>query len=136
MQLDALQRLVRILQDGLGPKFSASQISLTLYTSASADYLEKIGLTLSPNTHVDKVEHEEMPRTLAKADILFLPMSFEPRMKHMVSTSIPSKIAEYLASGVPILAHGPAYCSAVRYCRNSIAGWWSISLTIQLFAML
>ncbi len=63
-----------------------------------------------------------MPRTLAKADILFLPMSFEPRMKHMVSTSIPSKISEYLASGVPILVHGPAYCSAVRYCRESECG--------------
>ncbi len=122
MQLDALQRLLRILQDGLGPKFLASQISLTLYTSASADYLRKIGLTLGPKTHVDRVEHEEMPRTLAKADILFLPMSFEPRMKHMVSTSIPSKISEYLASGVPILVHGPAYCSAVRYCRESECG--------------
>jgi glycosyltransferase involved in cell wall biosynthesis len=122
MQLDALNRLVRILDRKNDPGVAAQEISLTLYTSASTDYLRKIGLTLGPNARVDKVEHEEMPRTLAKSDILFLPMSFEPRMKHIVSTSIPSKIAEYLASGVPILAHGPAYCSAVRYCREFDCG--------------
>ncbi len=122
MQLDALQRLVRIVNAGHGSDLISLRVSLTLYTSASADYLRKIGLELGANVNLDKVEHQQMPVTLANADILFLPMSFEPGMKHIVSTSIPSKISEYVASGVPILAHGPAYCSAVRYCREFDCG--------------
>ena len=39
-------------------------------------------------------------------------------MRHIVETSIPSKIAEYLASGVPILAHAPSYSTVARYCRK------------------
>lgn len=118
MQLDALANLVRIVDSGFAPRSGDPSAQLTLYTSASASYLAKIGLPIGSHVRLDEVKHTHMPQALAKAHIAFLPMSFDPEMKHVVSTSIPSKISEYLASGVPILAHGPAYCSAVRYCRE------------------
>jgi glycosyltransferase involved in cell wall biosynthesis len=118
MQQDALQRLVRIVTCGVGETWTPSKVKLILYTSAPARYLRKIGFSWGPSVYLDEVKHEAMPSVLAEADILFLPMSFDPQRRHMVTTSIPSKISEYLASGVPILAHGPEYSSAVRYCRE------------------
>lgn len=119
MQLDALQHLTRVVDDLPAALLHASKVELILYTSAGERYLRKIGFVLSANTRLDEVDNRLMPQTLADADILYLPMAFDPALKHMVATSIPSKIAEYLASGVPVLAHGPAYCSAVRYCREN-----------------
>jgi len=55
---------------------------------------------------------------LAEANVAFLSLSFEPKMRHVVETSPPSKISEYLAAGLPILAHAPASATVARYCRE------------------
>ena len=58
---------------------------------------------------------------LATAEVLFLPFSFQPEQRHIVSTSLPTKVPEYLASGIPILVHAPAYSSIARYAQDG--GW-------------
>jgi glycosyltransferase involved in cell wall biosynthesis len=40
----------------------------------------------------------------------------------VVETSFPSKIAEYLAAGLPILVHAPSYSTVARYCREHSCG--------------
>jgi hypothetical protein len=52
---------------------------------------------------------------LSNADILFLPFSFAPEEMHTVKTAFPSKTADYLASGTPILVFGPKYSTLVAY---------------------
>ena len=93
-------------------------ILLTLYTSATAGALEKMGLGFYNNVRRDEVKPEDIPSVMAEADVAFMLPSFEPDMRHIVETSIPSKIAEYLASGVPILAHAPSNSTVARYCRR------------------
>ena len=117
-QLDALRRLVQVVdQESERSGDAQAGIRLTLYTSATAGALEKMGLA-GKNVRRDEVKPEDIPSVMAEADVAFLPFSFEPDMRHIVETSIPSKIAEYLASGVPILAHAPSYSTVARYCRR------------------
>ena len=54
-----------------------------------------------------------------EADILFVPMSFEPWDRTNVEASFPSKLADYTAVGLPLLIFGPEYCSAVRWAREN-----------------
>jgi glycosyltransferase involved in cell wall biosynthesis len=114
-QVDALRRLVRVVDQYNGTPDDV--IRLTLYTSSSAATLDRAGLT-GKNIRRDEVAQEDVAGVLAEADVAFLPLSFEPALRHVVETSLPSKIAEYLAAGLPILAHAPASSTVARYCRE------------------
>jgi hypothetical protein len=59
---------------------------------------------------------ELLRRLRAEFEVLFVPMSFEVA-GHAANMKVgfPSKIADYTATGVPMLICGPAYCSAVRW---------------------
>lgn len=112
-QLDALRNLVEALNgDSASPK-----ISLTLYTSLGEATLREMGLT-GANIRRAYVPSAEIPSALSGADVLFLPFSFAPDQRHVVETSLPTKLAEYLARGTPILVHAPPNASVTRYCRE------------------
>jgi glycosyltransferase involved in cell wall biosynthesis len=116
-QLDALRNLVQVLKDD-----SASpKISLTLYTSLEETTLHEMGLAGS-NIRRAYVSSAGMSSVLCAADVLFLPLSFQPDQQHVVETSLPTKLAEYLASGTPILVHAPPYAGVTRYCRENRFG--------------
>jgi glycosyltransferase involved in cell wall biosynthesis len=117
-QVDSLRRLVRVInQESEHNRNSKETMKLTLYTSSSATTLKKAAL-VGDNVHRDEVPQEDVPRVLAEADAAFLPLSFEPEMRHVVETSLPTKIAEYLAAGLPILAHAPSSSTVALYCRE------------------
>ena len=121
-QVDAVRRLVHVVnrcsEDNEDQKI---ELRLTLYTQAPAGALKRMGLT-GRNVRQDAVRHENIAAALAEADVAFLPLSFEPGLRHVVETSFPSKIAEYLAAGLPILAHAPSYSTVARYCREHNCG--------------
>jgi glycosyltransferase involved in cell wall biosynthesis len=117
-QVDAVRRLVHVVnQDSRENGNRNFDMRLTLYTPAPAGALERMGL-VGRNIRQDAVKHEDIASVLAEANVAFLPLSFEPDMRHVVETSFPSKIAEYLAAGLPILAHAPSYSTVARYCRE------------------
>lgn len=118
-QVDALRRLVRVIDQN--NRNSDEIMSLTLYTSSSAATLKKAEL-VGNNVRRDEVPEEDVARVLAEADIAFLPLSFESAMRHVVETSLPTKIAEYLAAGLPILVHAPSSSTVARYCRENGCG--------------
>ena len=60
-----------------------------------------------------------LERMHEEAQVLFLPMTFEPREKLNMQINFPSKLTEYTAAGLPILIYGPDYCSAVRWAREN-----------------
>lgn len=63
---------------------------------------------------------EELQAALrASVDVLFVPMSFEGAgHEENIRLSFPSKIADYTATGLPLLIWGPDYCSAVRWAQE------------------
>jgi len=64
------------------------------------------------------VPQSELASVLSSADILFLPYSFLEGSRDAVETAFPSKTADYLAAGKPILVFGPKYSSLVRYASE------------------
>jgi hypothetical protein len=58
---------------------------------------------------------EEFSNRLRSSWAIFLPYSFSPEVKLMVSTSFPTKFVDGLAAGRPILVYGPEYASVPRY---------------------
>lgn len=51
------------------------------------------------------------------ADVLFVPMTFAAGDRENQVVSFPSKLADYTATGLPLLVYGPPYSSAVRWAR-------------------
>ena len=66
----------------------------------------------------EKLPDEELQRHLAEAYTCFLPYSFSPEERLMVSTSFSCKILEYFQSRRPILVYGPDYASIPRYFKE------------------
>lgn len=64
------------------------------------------------------VPFQQMIRDLREvADVLFVPMGFDAAERDNMTVSFPSKLADYSATGLPLLIYGPAYSSAVRWAR-------------------
>jgi glycosyltransferase involved in cell wall biosynthesis len=111
-QAGAIRNVLRAIQSR-----PDDRISLFIYTPQSAAELARLGIS-GPSLHVKRtVPLESMPELLGTADALLLPFSFEPCERAVVSTSLPSKTADYLASGVPVLVHAPSYTTITRLAR-------------------
>jgi glycosyltransferase involved in cell wall biosynthesis len=54
------------------------------------------------------VPASELSEVQRDADILLLPLGFATPYPEIVRTAVPTKTAEYLAAGRPILVHAPA----------------------------
>lgn len=99
--LEALQNIVKVVNN-----YPSSELELCLYTPRNREYFKKHEL-LGPNIHYGHALRDEIPKIQQDADILFLPLSFNPPRPDIVWSACPSKLPEYLASGVPILIHAP-----------------------------
>jgi glycosyltransferase involved in cell wall biosynthesis len=62
---------------------------------------------------------ELLTRLREEADALFVPMSFDASDRANMEMAFPSKLADYTATGVPLVIYGPSYCSAVAWAREN-----------------
>lgn len=110
MHYDAFRNLIAAFHflDG-------SPIKIHLYTPQYQHNLDKNNIT-GPMIAVHKAEPvTSMATVQQQADILFLPLSFNPQFREIIKTSAPGKIGEYLASGRPVLVHAP---------KDSFVSWY------------
>lgn len=70
-------------------------------------------------------------RLLSEADILYCPYWFNPLFQQECRHSFPSKLTSYLASGRPVLFHGPAYASPASFLKKTGAGLCCHSLDLN-----
>lgn len=70
---------------------------------------------------VAQVARKQYFETVQAADVLLLPVNFAPSAIRMVRYSMPTKVPEYLVSGVPVLLYGPDGIAQIDYATN--AGW-------------
>jgi glycosyltransferase involved in cell wall biosynthesis len=93
---------------------------LLIFGPLAADAAQQAGLN-NPNTEIrGLLSSTELLATLrAEADALFVPMSFAASDRANMEMAFPSKLADYTATGVPLLIYGPSYCSAVAWAREN-----------------
>ena len=60
-----------------------------------------------------------LKRLREESSALFVPMSFAESDRTNMEMAFPSKLADYTATGVPLLIYGPSYCSAVAWAREN-----------------
>ncbi len=109
-------RALLALQDALKP-FGGR---LLIFGPTAPAEAQQFGLN-DPNTEVRGLlpSTELLTKLRNEADALFVPMSFEARDRINMEMAFPSKLADYTATGLPLLVYGPAYCSAVTWAREN-----------------
>jgi glycosyltransferase involved in cell wall biosynthesis len=65
-----------------------------------------------------------LPRLQAEADVLVICYDFDPKSFRQARYSMPSKLADCLASGTPTLVYGPPGLPVVEYARRE--GWGKV----------
>lgn len=115
---DSLRALAELVTSGKLVAYGIRDPKLHLYSIVREEQKRDWGWD-HPAIEVHPwINQSELARVLRAADILFLPFSFAPSQRHTVETAFPSKTADYLASGTPILVFGPSYSSLVAYARE------------------
>ncbi|MCP4474904.1 MAG: glycosyltransferase family 4 protein [Gammaproteobacteria bacterium] len=74
---------------------------------------------------------KQLIQHLSTADLLYLPYWFSEEFRYEASSSFPSKLIAYFASGRPVFCHAPDYASPARYIAKHEAGYLCRSLAIE-----
>lgn len=115
---DSLRALAELITSGKLANCEIHKAKLHLYTIVKEEQQRAWGWDHPSIVVHPWVAQGELPQILRKADILFLPFSFAATERHTVETAFPSKTADYLVSGTPIIVFGPSYSSLVAYARR------------------
>jgi len=93
---------------------------LLLFGPLTPDVAQQIGLN-DPNTEIRGLltATDLLKRLREEASALFVPMSFDASDRANMEMAFPSKLADYTATGVPLLIYGPSYCSAVTWANEN-----------------
>jgi glycosyltransferase involved in cell wall biosynthesis len=93
---------------------------LLIFGPLTDDAAQQVGLS-NRNTEIRGLlsSTELLMRLREEADALFVPMSFAATDRANMEMAFPSKLADYTATGVPLLIYGPGYCSAVAWAREN-----------------
>ena len=68
--------------------------------------------------------YSDIPGLLVRSDLLVLPLGFSQKDLAYARYSMPTKVAEYLGSGTPILVYCPEASAVTQYARSS--GWGAV----------
>jgi glycosyltransferase involved in cell wall biosynthesis len=115
---DNLKLLAKVVCNGRLDQPGASDAHFCLYTKISAETIRDWGWQHPRISIRGWISQNELHNVLADADLLFLPFSFSESSRYAVERAFPSKTADYLAAGRPILVFGPRYSSLVRYAEE------------------
>jgi glycosyltransferase involved in cell wall biosynthesis len=115
-QADALRNLISIVTS------SNKKYALHVYTSQSQATLDEHGVCGEGVTRHEHVSQELIYKIQQQADVLFLPLTFESAIAEVIRTSAPGKLAEYLASGTPVLVHAPASSYISQFFNKNNCG--------------
>jgi hypothetical protein len=64
------------------------------------------------------VAYNNLPLRYTEADLLVLPMDFDKKSLTYIKYSMPTKVPEYLVSGVPILVLAPEITALYKYAKS------------------
>ena len=112
-QIGAIKNLLRAVSE------IEDDFELDIYTTSPRDYLERLGIKESGRVKILTATPKEMPYIQSRADILFLPLSWNTKSQAIIDTATPGKLTDYLISGRPILIHAPASSFLIKYAKEN-----------------
>lgn len=86
-------------------------------TSDAPKILRKLSQYKCVSIH-PAVEYNTLPNRFAQADLLVLPMDFDEESLQYIRYSMPTKVPEYLATGVPILVLAHETTALYKYAKS------------------
>ena len=101
------------------------KIKLILYSKFNSHFIVQSLKKYSFIEFNDYVLQSMLPKVLTSADFLFLPLSFEKEAKY-TKLSMPTKTAEYMISGVPVILYAPTETALAEYAKK---GNWAYLVT-------
>lgn len=97
-------------------------VNLHILTGQSKETLSKIGLDVS-KISCGFVSRDKLQETILAADVLYLALGFETQVQKEVEVVIPTRLMDYLPTGIPIIAHGPANVWTLQEAKNKNWGY-------------
>jgi glycosyltransferase involved in cell wall biosynthesis len=97
-------------------------LELHIFTTQTPEQLASEGIQSEKTFVYSHLPYSEVLEQQRGADILFLPLAFESPIPEIIRTSAPGKLGEYLASGIPMLAHVPANSFVAYYLEKYQCG--------------
>lgn len=120
-QVDAVSNVMKAVEITQG---SDPEWLLVIHSGQPETEIRQMGLTSKSVLVRPFARGGELAEAISSADVLLLPYSFRPEMREIVSTSYPTKAADYLASGVPVLVHAPNYSTIAQAAAKE--GWAAV----------
>jgi glycosyltransferase involved in cell wall biosynthesis len=109
--LEGLNALNQIGKSETAFKFVARTVGLKLRTAAHQEFVRILPFA----------DHSVVQMEAANSDFLYLPLPFGRKHEAFGRFSLSTKMVSYLASGVPIVYHGPPDTAAACYLRRNDA---------------
>jgi len=119
-QLDSLAACCRVVE-----RLNAEGQAVELTIHAPAFLAESVRHRLEIGPHIrlaPPITDDELYFTaLVEADVLLLPVNFDPHSRTFIRFSMPTKVPSYLVTGTPVLVYGSADVAQVEYAASQ--GW-------------
>jgi len=101
-------------------------IEFDIYSIDEDKKLQRIIKNKSGSKYKSFVSHIDLPETLSKYDFLYLPLSSNKKSIKYTRLSMPTKVAEYMISGKPIIVFSPPETALYKYATKE--NWAYVSV--------
>lgn len=116
---DSLDALIRVLKEDEIRQGLPQRAEIVLCTQYSEADVLSHGWTAPSVRLAGWLEREDYLKLLAEADVLVLPLAFAESAAFYAATSFPSKLADYLAAGKPVLVIAPPEAPITDYAKRN-----------------
>lgn len=109
-------------------------IELTVYCQDFAWSTYKSALNIEGVVYAGILPYDQLFSELNKSDLLLCTTSFDQVHRHLVETSVFTKITDYMAAAVPVLSYGPEYAANSKYLEKKAVGFVFANSDVNLLA--
>ncbi|MGI8964543.1 MAG: glycosyltransferase [Limisphaerales bacterium] len=118
LYVSALVELLEVIKEWNAQE-NSFKIKLSIMTYNDPDFVKKQFGNSADVEIFFRLSNEECRKKMKNSWFIFLPSSFDEAVRPMVRTSFPSKVAECLSIGRPLLVYGPTDSSLSRYFKEN-----------------
>ncbi len=93
-------------------------VELIVYTSPEFWNIYSSSLTKFDVVYGSLIPYDELLSCLSLSDLLLVCTSFDLGHKHVIKSSLLTKVTDYMAAGKPILSCGPSYSACNRFLEK------------------